>query len=139
MNAKHILILGLFATLPLSAEEIKNPAIDYAAFAKLTAELQPLREKHRVSEDDFLKMAKEADTIVFDARSTDKFERIHVKGALHLAFTDFTAEALAKVNPLKTTRILNYCNNNYDKEPDNISAKAQPVALNIQTFINLHA
>ena len=36
-------------------------------------------------------------TLTEDQRSLtlDKFDRIHVKGALHLAFTDFTADARA--------------------------------------------
>ena len=125
--------------LPLSGEDIKNPAIDYGEFARLTLELAPVREKNRISEAEFLKMSAEPGTVVFDARSTDKFERIHVKGALHLAFTDFTEEALQKVIPDKNTRILIYCNNNFDKDPFGFARKTAEVALNIQTFINLHA
>lgn len=139
MKTKHILILGFLSAFQLVAGEIKNPAIEYSGFAKLTQELAPVREKNRVSEEDFLKMASEPGTVVFDARSTDKFERIHVKGALHLAFTDFTEEALQKVVPDKTTRILIYCNNNFDKDPVGFARKTAEVALNIQTFINLHA
>jgi phage shock protein E len=139
MKTKHILILGFSSAFQLTAGEIKNPAIEYSGFAKLTHELEPVREKNRVSEEDFLKMASEPGTVVFDARSTDKFERIHVKGALHLAFTDFTEEALQKVIPDKTTRILIYCNNNFDKDPVGFARKTAEVALNIQTFINLHA
>lgn len=122
-----------------AAEEIVNPAIDYAGFAKLTTELEPIRAAHRVSEEDFLKMAAEPGTIIFDARTTDKYKRIHVKGALHLPFTDFTQEALAKVLPDKAARILIYCNNNFLNEPVNFPSKAIRVSLNIQTFINLHA
>ncbi len=139
MNTKNALIIGLLAASPLLAEEIPNPAIQYTGFVKLTRELEPVRSKNRVSEADFLKMAAEPGTVILDARSTDKFERIHVKGALHLAFTDFTEDALKKVIPDKTTRILIYCNNNFDKEPIGFASKTATVALNIQTFINLHA
>lgn len=139
MKTKCILILGILATRILSAEGIVNPAVDYTAFAKLTTELGPVRATHRVSEEEFLKMAAESGTVVFDARSTDKFERIHVKGALHLAFTDFTEDALKKLIPDKATRILIYCNNNFLNEPVNFASKGFNVALNIQTFINLHA
>ena len=62
-----------------------------------------------------------------------------MKGALHLPFTDFTDEALRKVIPDKTSRILIYCNNNFLNEPQNFASKRVEVALNIQTFINLHA
>ncbi len=139
MKTKHILVLGFLSAFQLVAGEARNPAIEYSGFAKLTQELEPVRAKNRVSEEDFLKMASEPGTVVFDARSTDKFKRIHVKGALHLAFTDFTEEALQKVIPDKTTRILIYCNNNFDKDPVGFARKTAEVALNIQTFINLHA
>jgi phage shock protein E len=139
MKTQHLLSLGLLAAVQLHAREIKNPAIEYAGFAKLTAELGPLRESRRISEEEFLRLAGEPGTVVFDARSRDKFERIHVKGALHLAFTDFTDEALQKVIPDKNTRILIYCNNNFDRDPVGFARKSAEVALNIQTFINLHA
>lgn len=139
MKSKHLATLAFLSTLPLLAKDTANPAIDYNAFSKLTLELAPLREARRVSEDEFIKMATEAGTVVFDARSEDKFQRIHVKGALHLAFTDFTAEALQKVIPNKKARILIYCNNNFDKDPLGFARKTAEVALNIQTFINLHA
>ncbi|MBC8127685.1 MAG: rhodanese-like domain-containing protein [Gloeobacteraceae cyanobacterium ES-bin-144] len=126
-------------TLTLTAAEPPNPAIDYTKFAKLTAELEPVRARNRISEDEFLQMAKEPGTVILDARSKDRFERIHVKGAIHLAFTDFTEEALLKLIPNKNTRILIYCNNNFDNEPMDFARKSITVALNIQTFINLHA
>ncbi len=139
MKNQLILITALLAGFPLSAEDLKNPAIQYARFAKLTQELGPVRAKNRISEKEFITMAAESGTVVLDARSQDKFDAIHVKGARHLAFTDFTAEALKKLIPDNTTRILIYCNNNFDNEPINLARKSAPVALNIQTFINLYA
>ena len=138
---KTISILGLTLALhlPLSAAEIPKPAIDYQGFAKLTRKVEPLRAQRRLSEEDFLKMAAEPGTVVLDARSTDKFEGLHVKGAIHLAFTDFAAENLSKLIPDKGTRILIYCNNNFRNEPLYFIGKSAPVSLNIQTFINLHA
>ncbi|MEY3897103.1 MAG: hypothetical protein RLZZ214_2624 [Verrucomicrobiota bacterium] len=139
MKTKRSFILGLFTVIPLVAAEIKNPAIEYTGFRMLTQELEPVRAKNRVSEEDFLKMAGEPGTVILDARSQDKFDAIHAKGALHLALTDFTEEALQKLIPDKTTRILIYCNNNFKNEPVNFASKSFVVALNIQTFINLHA
>jgi hypothetical protein len=139
MKTNHILTVAFLTFLPLLAEDIKNPAIRYAGFRNLTQELEPVREKRRVSEEDFLRMAGEPGTVILDARSRDKFDAIHAKGALHLAFTDFTEEALQKLIPDKTTRILIYCNNNFKNEPVNFASKCVVVALNIQTFINLHA
>lgn len=139
MKTKHILILGVLFSHQLHAEGIVNPAIQYTGFVALTETLGPVREKNRVSEDEFLKMAGEPRTIILDARSKDKFDAIHIKGALHLAFTDFTEEALIKLIPDKATRILIYCNNNFENEPVNLARKCATVSLNIQTFINLHA
>lgn len=140
-SPKFLLLLATacFSTCPLSAESEENPAINYPAFLKLTGELGPVREKHRISEEEFIRMSGEKGTVIFDARSKDRFELIHVKGALHLAFTDFTEEALKGVIPDKTTRILIYCNNNFENDSIGFARKGPPVSLNIQTFINLHA
>ena len=70
--------------------------------------------------------------------------------------TDFTAENLAKVIPDRKTRILIYCNNNFDGDPVDFATKVAPrfdpppetqilsnrkpimLALNIPTYINLY-
>lgn len=133
--------LLLLLTIPcgLMAAEPPNPKIDYEGFARLATDLKITHEQNRISEADFIRMAAEPGTIILDARTTDKFDQIHVKGAVHLAFTDFTAEALAKVIPDKTTRILIYCNNNFKNQEVFFASKFAPVSLNAQTFINLHA
>jgi hypothetical protein len=43
------------------------------------------------------------------------------------------------VIPAKDTKVLIYCNNNFENERANFRSKAPAVSLNIQTFINLHA
>jgi phage shock protein E len=131
--------LALMAAGVSLGQEPPNPKIDYPGFRNLTKQLDPTREEHRLSEEEFLRAAAEPGTIVLDARSRDKYEQIHVKGAVHLAFTDFTEEALAKVIPTKETKVLIYCNNNFTGERANFADKRAPVALNIPTFINLHA
>lgn len=140
---KTILLSGILATLvlPLSAEEkkIPNPAIDYAEFARLATELAPVREKNRVTEEQFIKMAASPGTVILDVRSPADFRRIHVKGARNLVLTDFTEENLSKVIPDKTSRILIYCNNNFTGQPDYFPMKRAAMALNVQAFVNLHA
>ncbi|RYD18696.1 MAG: rhodanese-like domain-containing protein [Verrucomicrobiaceae bacterium] len=135
------IVLSAVLILPLSAQEgeVLNPRINYDAFARLTAEIAPIREKNRVTEEQFIAMAAEPGTVILDARTRNWFENIHIKGAIHLALTDFTEEALLKVIPDKSTRILIYCNNNFENEPVFFASKFATVALNIQTFINLHA
>lgn len=120
-----------------SVTQIGNPDIDYDAFQKASVEARELRRSRGVDEETFLKMAAEPGTLVLDLRSTDKFQAMHVKGAAHLAYTDITEDALKKVIPEKTTRVLIYCNNNFDGEPRLFAGKT--VALNIPSFITLYA
>lgn len=121
------------------AQTAPNPQIDYVGFVTRATNLEGTRNVNRVSEEEFIRMMREPGTVVLDARTPDKFANIHVKGAISLPLTDFTEEALVKAIPDKTTRILIYCNNNFANEPGNFTPKMAEVALNIQTFINLHA
>jgi rhodanese-related sulfurtransferase len=127
----------LLLPLSLLADE-GNPAIDYAGFEELVANLGPVRAAHRVDEAEFLRMAAEPGTVILDTRSRVKFEKLHVKGAIHLNFSDFSKEALARLIPDPKTRILIYCNNNFTNNSPAFASKLPPAALNIPTFIALH-
>lgn len=118
--------------------EPQNPRIDFETFRKLTAEVAEVREARRVSEDEFLRLAKQPGTVILDARAKDKYEGIHVKGAVHLNFADFSEENLAKVVSDKNTRVLIYCNNNFTGETRLLTEKRPPTALNISTFVSLY-
>ena len=120
-------------------KSIPNRLIDYPAFLKGAHEVAALRKERRVTEDQFLRMSQEPGTIVFDARSDEKYRLLHVKGATHLSLPDVTAEELAKIIPTKTTRILIYCNNNFENEPLAFPGKAVSASLNIYTFNTLHS
>lgn len=126
----------ILCTATLAAGEAPNPNIDIKRFATLTKEVALLRDSRRISEAEFLRLAAEPGTIVLDARSREKYEQLHVKGAVHLSFPDFTEESLRKVIPTKATRVLIYCNNNFEGEPENFPIKV--IALNLPTFITLH-
>jgi hypothetical protein len=136
-----LLSITTFAALTLNAadKKIPNRLIDYPAFQKGAAEVAKLREGRRVTEDEFIRMASEPGTVIYDARSDDKFRRLHIKGAKHLTLPDVTAEELAKIIPDKTTRILIYCNNNFLNEPGAFPSKIAPASLNIYTFNTLHS
>jgi phage shock protein E len=141
MKTLRILLLILIATgLSLKAEDQPppNPMIDYNGFMANAAEVGKLRATHRVTEQDFLRMSAEAGTIIFDARNDAKYAMIHVKGSVHLDLTNATEADLAKVIPDKTTRILIYCNNNFENEPRALRLKAPPTSLNIYTFNTLY-
>jgi hypothetical protein len=119
-----------------------NELIDVKGFNRATVDALLLRESRRISESQFIALTKEENTIVLDTRSAAKFALLHVKGAVHLNFSDLTTQSLARAIPNKDRRILIYCNNNFDKEvkkPVAFESKAPEMALNIPTFITLHA
>ena len=117
---------------------IPNRLIDYNAFLVGADAVGRLRAERRVTEEQFIKMSSEPNTVVLDARSTEKYALLHIGGAKHLNFPDFTAETLARVIPSKATRVLIYCNNNFLNAPGALPAKVQAAALNIHTFNTLH-
>jgi len=136
----RVQVLGLFVfVVGASAQtnSIPNRLIDYQTFLAKAGEVGRLRMERRVTEEQFIKMAAEPATVVFDARSDDKYRRLHIKGAKHLDFTEITADNLAKVIPSKSTRVLIYCNNNFLNEPVAFASKAPAASLNIHTFNTL--
>ena len=88
--------------------------VSFDDYKALVAEVEPHRASRLIDLDQFLKMSQESGVIIFDSRSTFRFDRIHLKGAKHLSFTDFTQDNLAKVIPSFDTKILIYCNNNFN-------------------------
>jgi hypothetical protein len=131
-----VLLLALVAT---SAAAIPNQLIDYPAFENNVGKVGALREQRRITEDAFIRMAADPRTVVLDARSSEKFALLHVKGAKNLSFPDMTAEDLARIIPSRSTRILIYCNNNFLNEPKAFPSKNLSAALNIHTFNVLYA
>ena len=131
----------VFAALMLllaAPDPVANPQIDYVGFETLTRDVRALRATRLVGFERFQAMAAAKDTLILDARSADKFAAGHIKGAVNLPLTDFTAEALADVIGRNRGRpILIYCNNNFSNHRRPVPLKSAPLALNIQTFINL--
>jgi hypothetical protein len=116
-----------------------NPLIDYDAFAANVLAVAPLRESRRVSEAQFMRMAREPGTVVLDARSERLYAMRHVEGAVNLSFPEFTEATLAQAIPSKSTRVLIYCNNNFIGAPESLPLKAVSSALNVSTFVSLHS
>lgn len=119
MNLKSILLVVCLTTSALAADfaRIANPLVDFAGHKEAVLAVEKLRRTRVVSEAEFLCLAREPGTVVLDARSAAMFQRLHLKGAVNLSFPDFTAETLARVIPQKTTRVLIYCNNNFNGSP----------------------
>ena len=135
---KHVLGLLLLAGAAQSAE-IPNPLIDYGAFQSGVEHVGTVRETHRVTEREFVRMSRDASTVILDARSAEKYALLHVKGARNLSLPDITEAELAKIIPSKSTRILIYCNNNFSNEPAAFPAKNLSASLNVYTMNVLFA
>jgi len=122
----------------LATHQPDNPLIDYRGFAALTAEVAPYRAQRLLSLADFSQRRRDRHVLLLDARSAAAYKAGHIKGAVNLPFTDFTAASLAAVIGKDAHRpILIYCNNNFRNNVRPVVTKALPLALNIPTFINL--
>ena len=130
-----MLATALIAT-PVFAQA--NPQIDYPAFQALTTSVAPQRATRLLAFDAFKAEAAKPDVLLLDARSASAFQRGHIKGAVNLPLTDFTADSLAAVIGANPDRpILIYCNNNFRNNVAPVPVKSVALALNIQTFISL--
>lgn len=160
---KYLIVstLLLVASTALAQGHAYPPAkVSFHDFKELVAAVEPHRAERLVDLDTFLKMSKEPGAIIFDSRSDFRYDRIHIKGARHLSFTDFTQANLQKVIPSFDTTILIYCNNNFEgnqtdfatkmfvpgesRSGDAVTAqfqiqeKPRMMALNIPTHVNLY-
>lgn len=124
---------------PAVTNGLENKLIDYKGFVLDSEAAGKARAQRRITEAQFIEMAKDPNTIILDTRSASQFALLHVKGAKNLNFSDITKDTLARTIPTKETRILIYCNNNFDKEKKAFPAKRASMPLNIPTFITLHA
>jgi hypothetical protein len=165
---KRQLIALCLMVLWVSAGMAQTPAypqakVSFDDFKELMTAVEAHRASRLIDLDTFLKMSGKPGVIILDSRSAFRYERLHVRGAKHLAFTDFTQATLAEVIPSFDTTILIYCNNNFEgNEVDfaskvgppldlapgrrgtgvarqmSVQAKPRMMALNIPTYINLY-
>jgi hypothetical protein len=139
MKASNILCI-LCCLLSQSAPAqtpIPNRLIDYSAFQQNVREVQAIRAARRLTEVDFLQAMSEPGIVLLDARSVAKYQLRHIKGAVNLTLPDFTAEELARVIPSKGTKVLIYCNNNFEGSRAAFPSKAPAASLNLSTFVTL--
>ena len=120
-------------------EPIANPLINYAQFQNIVHRSASPRELHRLTEQQFLDTLREDGVVVLDARSASMYRLRHVRGAINLPFTDFTADALARVIPRKDSKVVIYCNNNFAGSPVAFASKAPAASLNLATYTSLVA
>ena len=131
------LAIALLLVSSAAVAKDRNPQIDYPGFERLTGEVSTYRQDRLLTWAEFEAAARQPGTLILDARSADAYAAGHIKGAVNLPFTDFTAESLARVIGSQDRPILIYCNNNFANDRPPVMRKAVELALNIQTFINL--
>ena len=102
--ATPVFVLALAGLLAADEKVPDNPAIDMEGYLKVAVEAARHREARRISEAEFIRMSREPGTIVLDARSREKFDELHVKGAINLSFPDIAIESLGAHPPRHGTR-----------------------------------
>ena len=130
--------------------------VDYDSYEKIVLEVKEHRAERLISTDEFVEMSKMDDVVILDTRSKAMYTAKHIKGAIHLNFSDFTQDNLEDLLPSRDVKILIYCNNNFADDPKFFASKiyvgpetlkstgvsspmsAVTMALNIPTYINLY-
>ncbi len=116
-----IFILGLMGSNVTAQTPSK---VNFDDYEKLTQEVNAYRKNRLIDWNTFNTYSKEAKTVILDTRSKEMYDRKHVKGSIHLNFSDFTQANLARLIPDPNTRILIYCNNNFKDDPINFATKS---------------
>jgi len=146
-----IAIVCLSSTILLANTFLFRKAnVDFDGYEKLLEVVKEHRKDRLIDVEKFKAMSKQKNVVVFDARSENMYKSKHLKGAIHLNFSDFTRDNLAQVIPDLETTVLIYCNNNFEGDEVNFASKvARPIpalkskqerslALNIPVYINLY-
>jgi hypothetical protein len=115
-----------------------NLTIDMQRYLLIASEAAASRETHRLSEQQFIEMSRMPDVIILDARSRQKYDELHVRGAINLSFPDIAIDSLERILPDKRVRILIYCNNNFLNAPSAFPTKLPSASLNLSTYIALY-
>ena len=131
-------IAGTAAASVGDRPETANPAIDMEAFLRVSQEAAKHRESRRLSEAEFIAMSREPGTVVLDARSQQKYDELHIRGAINLSFPDITIDSLKTLLPDPNTRILIYCNNNFRNAERPFPSKRADASLNLSTYVALY-
>jgi len=117
---------------------VANPAIDMPGFLRVAAEAAAYRDARRLTESEFLRLSREPGTMVLDARSREKYDELHIAGAVNSSFPDIALDSLRQTIPDPSTRILIYCNNNFRDAEGPFPTKLPSASLNLSTYIALY-
>lgn len=93
-----------------------SPLISFDDYLQLANQVNKYRKDRLITLNAFNLLAQQPNVVILDTRSDSMYNAKHVKGAIHLNFSDFTQENLARLIPDNRTCILIYCNNNFTKD-----------------------
>jgi hypothetical protein len=115
---KLTLLVALAFALPSFAQDSDSPLVSFKDYENLMTAVKEHRKTRLVDLNKFNQMSMKQDVYILDTRSKEMYDRKHVKGAIHLNFSDFTQENLDALFPNRNTTILIYCNNNFMDDVD---------------------
>ncbi len=117
---RWVLCFGLLATAtPLHAEDAPaNKTIEYLEYHQNAVALKDTQQQHLLSAEAFLQaLAQKDKKVLLDVRSPEEYACGHITGAVNVSLSEMTEETLAKIIPLKNTKIIIYCNNSLQTMP----------------------
>jgi hypothetical protein len=154
---RNSLTILLFCIIYIDSFAQTPSLVDYDAYEKMVSEVKLHRAERLITLDHFVEMAKMDNVVILDSRSRAMYNAKHIKGAIHLNFSDFTQDNLEALFPSRDVNILIYCNNNFEDDQKYFATKgyvipeplkaiddvkspmsAVTMALNIPTYINLY-
>lgn len=129
-SPNRYLALALFSfSSIINFAQVTPSLVDFDAYESLVTEVKEHRKSRMLNAEEFVATSKEENVIILDTRSDSMYAAVHVKGAVHLNFSDFTQDNLARIIPSSDYKILIYCNNNF------ISQSAlNAVQINVKDF-----
>ena len=158
---KPLLLISVLILSLSSLAQSDSPFVSFDQYEKLVNAVKEHRSKRMVSLDEFNRMSQLENVVILDTRSDSMYHAVHIKGAVHLNFSDFTQAALDALFGSRDVTILIYCNNNFIHQlqpkdelnlaelmayvptkmsyPQDEVLNSTPItlALNIPTYINL--
>ncbi len=145
-------LLSIYSAITFGQTKLITPSlVDFDAYEKLVSEVKEHRKTRMLNAEEFANTSKEEKVIILDTRSDSMYRAVHIKGAIHLNFSDFTQDNLAKIIPSRDYKILIYCNNNFNNDLPNemafngekvndfrpyfVTKMARPMQENIPPFL----
>jgi hypothetical protein len=107
------LLFSLAFLSPTFSQDSNSPLVSFDDYENLMTKVKEHRKTRLVDLNTFNSMKAKKEVYILDTRSREMYDRKHIKGAIHLNFSDFTQANLDALFPNRNATILIYCNNNF--------------------------